>query len=103
MDPLIIFSGDGHIGQPFGGYRDYIDPAYRDRLNDLAEIQEFFKTVVFGAMGKLPPDVAKVIDERGVRKGLPEVFWDVDKRVAELDAEGIACELVLADSSLAPF
>jgi predicted TIM-barrel fold metal-dependent hydrolase len=101
---LIIFSGDGHIGQPFGGYRDYIDPAYRDRLNDLAEIQEFFATVVFGSLGKLAPDLAKVIDERGVRgKGLPEVFWDVDKRVAELDAEGIACELALADSSLAPF
>ncbi|MGH3635353.1 MAG: amidohydrolase family protein [Mycobacterium sp.] len=102
-EPLVIFSGDGHIGQPFGGYRDYIDPAYRDRLNDLAEIQEFFATVVFGAMGKLPPDVARVVDERGVRKGLPEVFWDVDKRIAELDAEGIACELALADSSLAPF
>ncbi|ORW24343.1 amidohydrolase family protein [Mycobacterium palustre] len=103
MDPLIIFSGDGHIGQPFGGYRDYIDPAYRDRLSDLAEIQEFFATVVFGAMAKLPAEVRAVIDERGVRTGLPDVFWDVDKRVAELDAEGIACELVLADSSLAPF
>jgi predicted TIM-barrel fold metal-dependent hydrolase len=102
-EPLVIFSGDGHIGQPYDRYRDYIDPAYRDRLNDLAEIQEFFATVVFGAMGKLPPDVAQVVDERGVRKGLPEVFWDVDKRVAELDAEGIACELALADSSLAPF
>jgi predicted TIM-barrel fold metal-dependent hydrolase len=103
MDPLVIFSGDGHIGQPFGGYRDYIDPAYRDRLKDLAEIQEFFATVVFGAMDKLPADVRQVVDERGVRGGLPEVFWDVDKRVAELDAEGIACELALADSSLAPF
>jgi predicted TIM-barrel fold metal-dependent hydrolase len=103
MDPLVIFSGDGHIGQPFGGYRDYIDPAYRDRLNDLAEIQEFFATVVFGSLGKMAPELAQIVDERGVRSGLPEVFWDVDKRVAELDAEGIACELALADSSLAPF
>jgi predicted TIM-barrel fold metal-dependent hydrolase len=102
-EPLIIVSTDGHIGQPFGGYRDYIDPAYRDRLNDLAEIQEFFATVVFGQMGKLPPEVAEVVDERGVRKGLPEVYWDVDKRVAELDAEGIACEFVIHDGSLAPF
>jgi predicted TIM-barrel fold metal-dependent hydrolase len=54
-------------------------------------------------MDKLPADVRQVVDERGVRGGLPEVFWDVDKRVAELDAEGIACELALADSSLAPF
>jgi predicted TIM-barrel fold metal-dependent hydrolase len=102
-DPLVIVSTDGHIGQPFDKYRDYIDPAYRDRLNDLAEIQEFFATVVFGKLGKLPPDVARVVDERGVRKGLPEVFWDVDKRVAELDAEGIACEFVIHDGSLAPF
>ncbi|WP_273735319.1 amidohydrolase family protein [Mycolicibacterium septicum] len=103
MEPLIIFSGDGHIGQPFGGYRDYIDPAYRDRLEDLAEVQEFFASVVFGSLGKMAPDVAQVVDERGVRGGLPDVFWDVEKRVAELDAEGIACELALADSSLAPF
>jgi predicted TIM-barrel fold metal-dependent hydrolase len=105
-EPLIIVSTDGHIGQPYSGYTDYIDPAYRDRLNDLAEIQEFFATVVFGALGKLPPDLARVVDERGVRKGqkgLPEVFWDVDKRVAELDADGIAGEFVIADSSLAPF
>ncbi|WP_245848976.1 amidohydrolase family protein [Mycobacterium palustre] len=102
-DPLVIVSTDGHIGQPFEQYRDYIDPAYRDRLSDLAEIQQFFATVVFGKLGKLPPDVARVVDERGVRRGLPEVFWDVDKRVKELDAEGIACEFVIHDGSLAPF
>ncbi len=32
-DPLVIVSTDGHIGQPFDQYRDYIDPAYRERMS----------------------------------------------------------------------
>ena len=103
MDPLVIFSGDGHIGQRYAGYRDYIDPEHRDRLDDLAETQGFFENIVFGAMGKLPDDVAQVVDERGVRNGMSEAFWDVHQRVAELDADGIAGEFAIADSSLAPF
>ena len=100
MQPLMIFSADGHIGQSGAGYRDYIDPEFRDRLDDLTANQNFLSSFFYGS---LPPDVASVVDERGVRDGLPEVFWDVDKRLAELDAEGIAGELVLVDSALAPF
>ena len=74
---LTAVSADSHITEPGDCYLPFIDPAYRDRLNDLAEIQEFFKTVVFGSLGKLPPDVAQVVDERGVRGGgLPDVFWE---------------------------
>ncbi|HEY2562522.1 MAG TPA: amidohydrolase family protein [Acidimicrobiales bacterium] len=102
-EPFVIFSGDGHIGQPFDGYRDYIDPAYRDRLSDMAGVQNFFANVV-GPMGKLSPELAEVVDKRGVRRSTQsDVYWDVDKRVAELDVEGIACEFAIADSPLAPF
>ena len=35
MDRLMIVSADSHTGPPMIEYRPYVDPAYRDRFDDL--------------------------------------------------------------------
>ena len=42
MSKVIVVSGDGHIGAPAQAYREYLDPAFRDRLDDLQREEDEF-------------------------------------------------------------
>ena len=102
---LAIVAGDGHVGQPYERYRSYIDPDYRDRLDELAETQAFYRQWAHVDMLRVPEDLADVVDPERTRArpDVSELYWDVKKRVAELDAEGIALELVFCADDMAPF
>lgn len=103
MDYIAIVSADGHIGMPYGEFESYIDPQYRDRLVDLKQDQSFHEMLLFGQLNRLSPEVAEVVDERHVHAERKELYWDADKRLAQLDQEGIAGEIVLTDNLYAPF
>lgn len=103
MEQITIVSADGHIGMPYSGYKDYIDPQYRDRLEDLAEEQQFYETMLIGQVLGTAPEVLELIDHRGVADIRRELYWDVDKRLAEMDAEGLAGDFVIVSNDLAPF
>src|SRR5690606_20580773 len=99
--PILIVSGDGHTGAPPEAYRDYIEPRYRgdiDRLID--ENDEWVELAV--KCTDTPPEVLDIIDaHRAIRDNGELGAWDMDRRLQELDREGVAGELLLPGHSLA--
>ncbi|MGD9797384.1 MAG: amidohydrolase family protein, partial [Acidimicrobiia bacterium] len=92
----MIFSGDGHAGAPPEAYRPYLDEPYRSLVDDLVAEDEQYMAVA-GAPSRPTPEALEVFDHRGrVRGGGVLGGWDLDVRLAELDADGIAGELIHA-------
>lgn len=107
MERLTIVSSDGHCGPTYETYREYIDPAYRDQLDLLAEEEPLVLNGV-GTARKIndKPEVMPLVDERGVLGAGKHIdlYYDVHQRLAEMDAEGIAGDFLLAGSEYAlPF
>lgn len=107
MERITVVSGDGHGGPTFQKYRSYIEPAYRERLDDLAEEEKAVKTGLqvlrqtVGAGG-----LVEAADDRGVLAAgeYMGLYEDVKRRLAQMDEDGIAGDMVLAGSEYAlPF
>ena len=91
MNRLTVVSADGHLGAPYEVYRPYIEAAYRDRLDDLAEEAQILDTMqrVHRASMEIPG-----VYEVGLEA--MDVSADASRRVAVQDAEGVAAEIALA-------
>lgn len=96
MSRLLVVSADGHAGADAEGYRDYIDPAYRDKLPVLKAENDEFQKMFFGSAAPLPPEVVAAIDENGAYTSNGVVGGlDFERRLQELDREGVAAEVVM--------
>ena len=97
MDRWTVVSADGHFGGPVEVYRPYVDAAYRDRIDDLAE-EDRIVAAAFGSVrtGLSIPGVYEVGAEA------VDVGTDVARRLAVQDAEGIAAEILLAGADHVP-
>jgi len=84
-EPLIIVSGDGHVGGRPEDYRDYIDPPFRASLEDLAA-----ESAEFRRLSAARPLVAE--GEEVDESAFPG--WNPDQRLRGLDQEGIAAEIL---------
>ncbi len=93
MSRVLIVSSDCHAGLPGGRYRDYLDEDYREAYDrQLARL---------AAQGdKLREQVADFLDEREAElaEGLTGA-WDSAQRTKELDADGIAAEVLFPDGT----
>jgi predicted TIM-barrel fold metal-dependent hydrolase len=94
MEKLIIFSADGHAGADIETYRPYLEKKYWRALDDLvAENEEYLS--VAGRPAHPTSEAMAVFDDRGAVRDNGEFgAWDIDLRLSELDAEGIAGELI---------
>jgi predicted TIM-barrel fold metal-dependent hydrolase len=94
MDKLIIVSGDSHATVPPSAWSEYVDARYHSYLPEMYQDQDQFVRVI-GAYSSFSQEELKVIDRDGVwaSKGYSGA-WDLDRRLAEMDREGIAAELV---------
>jgi predicted TIM-barrel fold metal-dependent hydrolase len=94
MERLLIVSGDNHAGASPDSYAPFLERKYLPALEDLkAEEAEFLG--IFGPFASFAPEDLDVIDDRGaIRSGGITGAWDVKRRLAEMDAEGIAAEIV---------
>lgn len=103
MERLTIVSADGHGGPPYKEYRPYFEAAYQDRVDELAQDEQ----MVFMALQmarNMKSELLEVVDDRGLYGQATDLYWNAEKRVAQLDAEGIAGDMVLAGSDYAlPF
>ena len=91
----IIISADGHCGAHLRDYKNYLDPQYRGLFDDWAD--NFHDAWNEGI------DQDKPADRRaGVASAESTLNWDSDARIAHLDSQGIAAE-VLFPNTAPPF
>jgi len=98
---IVMVSADGHAGAPIEHYLDYIEPRFRDELAALIPADEEWRDNAI-SQRRFGADVLDVID-RGdaIRSGGERGAWEVDRRLAELDREGVAAEVLLPGHQLA--
>jgi predicted TIM-barrel fold metal-dependent hydrolase len=94
MQRLCLVSADNHAGAKPAAYSGYIEEKYRPALEDL-ESEEAQFLAIFGAFASFGPEALAFMDERrAIRNGGVTGAWDISKRLQEMDAEGIAAEVV---------
>jgi predicted TIM-barrel fold metal-dependent hydrolase len=81
-DRYIIISSDGHAGGNHAQYREYLDPAWRDEFD--------------AWRGRYKNPFRDLQDDGRTRN------WDTERRNSDLDAEGVAAE-VLFPNTVPPF
>ena len=107
MSRYLIISSDCHAGLPTVEYREYLDPQFRDAFDESVRRAEAARAAMGGGMGIMDPEFARqweAENEEGLRGG-----WDAAHRDKELDADGVAGEILfpvsdaVAGSTSAPF
>ncbi len=92
-DRYLVISTDCHAGLPPGGYREYLDPQYRERFDAALQLQRDMAEESRKTM--LVEDI-----NAEWRKGNEELLcgaWDHDTRIKVLDDDGIAGEVMFCD------
>jgi len=83
MARVAIISVDGHVKAPRAGYRDYIDPKWREPFDEwLAGMEGQGDGFVRGEFGE-------------------DAQWDPERRVAEMERQGVMAEVLFGNG--APF
>jgi predicted TIM-barrel fold metal-dependent hydrolase len=94
MKNLIVVSGDSHAVPPPEAWPEYIDAEFHDHLPAMQEDNERY-TQLLGLFAKFSPAVLEIIDGDGIwQAGGWQGCWDADRRLAEMDREGVAAEFV---------
>jgi predicted TIM-barrel fold metal-dependent hydrolase len=96
---LMIVSADSHITPPPEAVAEYLEADYqswvREYQDENAAWRHTLQFLVF------PPEVLAIIDpDHAIRTG-GDLGWDVDRRLLEMDREGVVAELVLASTHAA--
>ncbi|MHB8463975.1 MAG: amidohydrolase family protein [Acidimicrobiales bacterium] len=101
-DRLIIVSGDGHAAAPLEMYRPYLEAEYHEALDELIPEQDEYQKRIAGPAHPSPEAMA-VFDDRGAMAAGGEAgSYDIGTRIAEMDAEGVTCDIVHSGTQTAP-
>jgi predicted TIM-barrel fold metal-dependent hydrolase len=94
MEKLIVVSGDSHATVPPEAWPQYLEAEYQDHLPEMHEDNARYAQLL-GVFAKFSPEILEVIDTDGVwGAGGYLGAWDADRRLAEMDREGVAAEMV---------
>jgi len=102
--PLLIVSSDGHITPPPAAVGQYLEAGYREPW--LAQYHEENEEWLSGLSYLVfSDDVLELIDKEHRIRTQGDLGWEFDRRLREMDDEGIAAELLLAGvfAAAAPF
>jgi predicted TIM-barrel fold metal-dependent hydrolase len=94
MDRYLVISADCHAGLPNEQYREWLDPEHRETFD--VYLAERTKQLELAQRGLLNEEFAEEWsreNEEGLRGG-----WDAARRDKELDADGVAGEVVFPDA-----
>ncbi|MDZ7676757.1 MAG: amidohydrolase family protein [Acidimicrobiales bacterium] len=92
-DRFLVISADCHAGLPNADYREWLDPAFREAFDESLAARERQRELAL--QGFLNAEFAEEWtseNEEGLRGS-----WDADRRDAELDADGVAGEVIFPD------
>jgi len=102
---LLIVSSDGHVGPPVEAYRHYVDPEFRADYDDwLARYVPMWM-----ATRPKPATLRETLSENYKREWLRNAkvaegaagTWNAAQRIASLDADGIAADVLFPDDQSA--
>lgn len=105
MDRLLLVSADGHWGAPPESYREYLDAQYHEALDALVEVDKTWLEASI-CMNRFSPETLDLIDRgNAIRGGGEYGAWELDRRLVELDREGVAAEVLIPGHqvSMLPF
>ncbi len=93
MAKIMMISCDSHAGPRASEYKDWLEPRYRDRVDELIAHMEWVEQHVWVAVPEA--EAARYVDTRGaIANGGLEGLWDPSRRLAELEAEGFVAEII---------
>jgi predicted TIM-barrel fold metal-dependent hydrolase len=101
-DRVAVVSGDGHIGAPLEAYRDYLDPKFHAALDDLKRQDAAERAGLKKAVkDRMTPEQLKVVDvDDAIATDGEFGGWDFQRRLVELDGQGIAVDVLHAGPHL---
>jgi predicted TIM-barrel fold metal-dependent hydrolase len=90
---------DSHITPPPEAVAEYLETEYQPWLHEYEdENVSWKKTLQFLVF---PPEILEIIDRDDAIKNGGDLGWDVERRLQEMDREGVVAELVLASTHAA--
>lgn len=94
-DRLLIVSADGHAGGPPEMYRPYLESRFHDELDRLVADDELWERGAI-TQSRFTPETLELIDpDEAIRSGGERGAYDFERRLRELDREGITAELLI--------
>jgi predicted TIM-barrel fold metal-dependent hydrolase len=105
MPKLTIVSTDGHAGPRVEVYREYLETRYHDQLDGLIHEEDEYLAIT-SKIGVFSAAQLEIIDQDGaIASGGMDGTWDLDRRIREMDREGVAAEVFLQghQNASAPF
>jgi hypothetical protein len=101
----LIVSSDGHATAKMRDYRPYVDAAMREEFDSFcAQFDEHGMTTVNpkSLANRIDPELVQQWIDTVLVEGRVEGQWDANRRLKELDREGISGEVIFPDFGL-PF
>lgn len=96
MSRYLVISSDGHAGPPEGVYRDYLDPAFRERFDEhQRQMEELRKAFPTGDESFVRAWEAETEPDGGLLAA-----YDSAARLAVLDREGVVTEVLFPDADV---
>jgi predicted TIM-barrel fold metal-dependent hydrolase len=100
MSRITLISSDGHVAARMPDYRPYLDPEFRADFDAfLIEYKQHgvVTTDPTNVGDRLDPEVAAQWQRDVADQGRLDAGWSPERRVAELDREGITAEVLFQD------
>ncbi len=93
MNNFIVVSSDCHAGPHISGYRDYLDPQYREAFDMAMPIEVDLLEKASSSFL-----IKEINDEwrKGIEEGLKGA-WIYENRIQELDRDGVVVEVIFPD------
>jgi predicted TIM-barrel fold metal-dependent hydrolase len=101
MERMLVVSADGHAGGPPEIYREYFEGKYLDELDALAEVDRVWRDNAI-TQSRFSTETLDLIDRGDAIRGGGELgAWELDRRLKELDREGVAAEVLIPGHQVA--
>jgi predicted TIM-barrel fold metal-dependent hydrolase len=105
MSKMMLISSDGHATARMDDYKPYMDPAFREEFDTFCEVYRELGTRNFDPPSlrhRLDPDIVDQWIREMVEPERLDGNWNPEKRLVELEREGVAAEVLFPDFGL-PF
>jgi predicted TIM-barrel fold metal-dependent hydrolase len=101
VERILMVSADGHAGAPPAAYRDYLEARYIPDLEELIEHDRNWGGTAI-SQSRFGAETLELIDRGDAIKNGGELgAYELDRRLGELDREGVAAEVLIPGHQVA--